>query len=191
LGRKGAIVVPFLIILFLVVCSPPQLLAAERKAKRSLDPGTGPAAASVDINDVNLGTQFEAGEGFLKRGKPDEALRVFQAIYNYTRDTLSLLKCVKGAYEKALSGTGIDQAKKEDLFLKLERVASLTVRYADLKGESAYRIGEIYKGKGNSEQARKYLLETCQTVNFSLEPQSTWMKAKNLLLTLSNLEGEF
>jgi tetratricopeptide (TPR) repeat protein len=152
---------------------------------------TSVAAPSVDVNDVNLNSQFEIAEGLLKKGKPDDALRLFQAVYNYARDTLALLKTVKGAYEKALSGAAIDQAKKEDLFLKLERVSSLSVRYTDIKSEAAYHLGEIYKAKSNSEQARKYLLEACQTASFSLDPSSTWMKAKNLLLVLSNLEGEF
>jgi hypothetical protein len=192
LKRKGTVIVPFLVILFFAFLFPSQSLAADKKAKRPAEVHPAPVAAPpIDVNDVNLNTQFEAAESLLKKGKSDEAARLFQAVYNYTRDTLTLLKCVKGAYEKALSGAGIDQAKKEDLFLKLERVSSLNVRYTDIKGETAYHLGEIYKAKSNPEQARKYLLEACQTVPFSLESSSTWMKAKNLLLILSNLEGEF
>jgi hypothetical protein len=145
----------------------------------------------VEVNDVTVGSQFESGDHLLKKEKYDDALRVFQAIYDYTRDVLLLLKSVKGGYEKAISGNGLDQGKKEDLYLKLQRIVSLTGRYTELKSESAYRIGIIQKSKGNSEQARKYLLETCQTAPFSFDPASTWMKAKNILLSLSNLEGEF
>ena len=185
-------IAPVLVILLFIFLFPGQSSAADKKTKRPAEAHPVPAAATpVDVNDVNLNTQFETAESFLKKGKPDEALRLFQAVYSYTRDTLALLKSVKGAYEKALSGATLEQAKKEDLFLKLERVSSLTVRYTDIKGEAAYHLGEIYKAKGNPEQARKYLLEACQTVNFSLDSSSTWMKAKNLLLVLSNLEGEF
>jgi tetratricopeptide (TPR) repeat protein len=143
------------------------------------------------VNDVNVNEHFKSGEDLLKRGKQDEALRVFQGIYDYARDTLLLLKVVKAGYDKALSDAGIDQNRKEELYLKLQRITSLTVRYTGLKSESAYLMGVTYRNKGNGEQARKYLLETCQTAPFSLEPASTWMQAKDLLLTLSNLEGEF
>lgn len=140
---------------------------------------------------MTVNTQFEAGDNLLKKERADDALRIFQAIYDYSRDVLLLLKSVKGGYEKAISGTGIDQTKKEDLYLKLQRITSLTGRYTELKSESAFRIGMIYKTKGNSEQARKFLLETCQIAPFSLDPASTWMKSKNALLSLSSLEGEF
>jgi hypothetical protein len=174
----------------LVLLSP--LHAAEKKAKRpNPPPRPAPVSTSVEVNDVTIGAQFESGDNLLKKERYDEALRVFQAIYDYTRDVLQLLKSVKGGYEKALSGNGLDQNKKEDLFLKLQRITSLNNRYTELKAESAFRIGVIQKTKGNSEQARKYFLETCQTAPFSLDPSSTWMKAKNALLTLSNLEGEF
>jgi tetratricopeptide (TPR) repeat protein len=143
------------------------------------------------VNDVNVGDLFKAGEEHLKKGKRDDALKTFLGIYEYARDTLVLLKCVKGGYEKALPTLATDQNEKEELYLKLQRITSLTTRYIELKGESAYRIGLVYRLKGNAEQARKYLLETCQTSPFSLDPDSTWMKAKELLLSLSNLEGEF
>jgi hypothetical protein len=165
--------------------------AAENKAKRLSPPRAAQEAPSVDVNDVTVNAQFETGDGFLKKERSDDALRVFQAIYDYTRDVLLLLKSVRGGYEKAISGTSIEQTKKEDLYLKLQRITSLTGRYTELKSESAYRIGMIYKTKNSREQARKYLLETCQTAPFSLDPASTWMKSKNALLSLSSLEGEF
>jgi hypothetical protein len=175
----------------LVFLSP--LYAAEKKVKRPNPPrpAQASASASVEVNDVTVSAQFETGDSLLKKEKFDEALKVFQAIYDYTRDVLLLLKSVKGGYEKAIAGNGLDQNKKEDLFLKLQRITSLNNKYTELKAESAFRIGIIQKAKRNSEQARKYLLETCQTAPFSLDPSSTWIKAKNALLTLSNLEGEF
>jgi hypothetical protein len=52
-------------------------------------------------------------------------------------------------------------------------------------------VGAAYAKRGDAEQARKYLLEVCQTAPFSLNPKSTWLKSKNLLLALFQLEGEF
>jgi tetratricopeptide (TPR) repeat protein len=166
-------------------------IAAEKKAKRPAAAKPLPLSVGVVINDANVLDQFKAAEDQSKRGKTDDALRVFQGIYDYTRDALALMKCVKGAYDKAVSGQNLEQDQREDLYLKLQRIAALTAQYGRLKGESAYQIGAIYAKKGNAEQARKYLLETCQTAPFSLDPASPWMRSKNLLLGLSSLEGEF
>ncbi len=143
------------------------------------------------VNDANVAGFFKTGEELSAKGKQDEALRNFQAVHDYARDNLALLKCVKGAYDKALTGTSLDQNQKEDLYLKLQRITSLTLRYSGLRGEAAYRIGLVYRAKGDAGQARKYLLDACQTAPFSLDPASTWMKSKELLLSLANLEGEF
>ena len=43
--------------------------------------------------------------------------RVFQGIYDYTRDALALVKCVNAAYDKGASGQALDQSQKEDLDL--------------------------------------------------------------------------
>jgi tetratricopeptide (TPR) repeat protein len=183
--------VSFLIILlFALVCSQPSS-AAEKKTKRPPEVHQGPVSGPVAVNDVNIDEYFKLGEDQLKKGRQDNALRIFQGIYDYSRDTLALLKVAKSGYDKALAGSNIDQNQKEELYLKLQRIASLSTRYTELKGESAYRIGLVYRAKGNNEQARKYLLETCQTAPFSLDPTSTWMKAKDMLLSLSHLEGEF
>jgi tetratricopeptide (TPR) repeat protein len=194
LQRKGTISL-FVVIasFFALVCANP-LLGADKKVKgqtegvRSAQPS---APSPANVNDVNVDDHFKAGEDLLKKGKQDQALRLFLGVYDYSRDILTLLKCVKAGYEKALAGSGIDQEQKEELLLKVQRIASLNSRYTGFKGEAAYRIGVVYRAKGNSEQARKYLLETCQTSPFSLDPASTWMKAKEMLLSLSNLEGEF
>jgi hypothetical protein len=165
--------------------------AAEKRQKRPPVVKQAPAPSPVVINDINLEDYYRTAEEQLKKGKPDEADRIFQSIYDYTRDGLALMKCVKAAYEKALSGQGIEQSQREDLYLKLQRINTLATLYTRIKGDSAYQIGAISAKKGNTERARKYLLEVCQNAPFSLDPASQWMKSKNLLLTLSNLEGEF
>ncbi len=167
------------------------LAAAEKKAKRQAEVRSSAPANPATVNDSNVVDYFKSGEDLLKKGRNDEALRAFQGVYDYTKDNLTLLKCVKTAYDKAYNGQGLDQNQREDLYVKLQRIGALTAQYSGLKTESAFRIGLIYKTKGNPEQARKYLLEACQTAPFSLDPASVWMKAKNLLLTISGLEGEF
>lgn len=112
-------------------------------------------------------------------------------MYGYTTDALLLIQQVKGLYEKALNDPALNQDQKEDLYLKLQRMAGLTNRYTGLKGESAYYLGFILSKKGDAEQARKHLIDACQSVPFSLKSTSTWAKSKNLLLSLFHLEGEF
>lgn len=171
---------------------PSVTFSAEKKVKKA--PSPAPPAASQKIqglNDVNVQDFFRAGEEQLKKGRTDDALRVFHAVYAYTRDALLLVQCVKGPYEKAVNDPGLDQNQKEDLYLKLQRINSLAARYATLKADSAYNVGLALTKKGETEQARKYLLEACQSAPFSLNPTSTWSKSKNLLLGIFHLEGEF
>jgi tetratricopeptide (TPR) repeat protein len=197
LTRRGPLLALILIFLLCLSAFPQWSSAAQKKTKRpsATAAASAPkaiAAVSVPaINDANLLDQFKAADEQSKKGKADEALRIFQGIYDYTRDGLSLMKCVKTAYEKGVSGPNIDQNQREELYLKLQRINSLSAQYGKLRGESAYQVGALYSRKGNVEQARKYLLEACQTVPFSLDPASTWMRSKNLLLSLSSLEGEF
>ncbi len=165
--------------------------AVEKKQKRPPVVKSAPVPGAVAINDANLADYFRSAEDLLKKGKADEAQKVFQGIYDYTRDGLALMKCVKAAYEKALSGQNLEQNQREDLYLKLQTIGTFTTQYSKIKGDAAFQMGVIYMRKGNPEQARKYLLDVCQNMPFSLDPASPWMKSKNLLLTLSNLEGEF
>jgi tetratricopeptide (TPR) repeat protein len=190
LRRKGALA-PFLVLLAVALIWPHCLFAAEKKARKPGSSSSPSAQAVAGVNDINLLDYFQAGEEQLKKGRTDDALRAFLGVYAYTRDNLVFMKCVGDAYEKALNDPNLKQSQKEDLYLKLQRINGLSNRYFVLKGESAYNIGLLYKKKGDAEQARKYLLETCQTVPFSPDPASVWMKSKNLLLSLAGLEGTF
>ncbi len=189
--RKGSLSALVFIFLLSVLMGPGYAGAVDKRQKRPPVVKPAPAPSPVVINDINVQDYFRTAEDQLKKGKVDEADKVFQAIYDYTRDGLTLMKCVKAAYEKALAGQGVEQSQREDLYLKLQRINTLSALYAKIKGDSAYQIGVISAKKGNAERARKYLLEVCQSAPFSLDPASPWMKSKNLLLTLSNLEGEF
>ena len=194
IAKKSTLLALFLVFLILLFLFPQSIFAAEKKSRRAqvvARPTTVSVPSAPAINDANIEEQFKAAQDLAKRGKADEALRVFQGIYDYTRDALALVKCVNAAYDKGASGQALDQSQKEDLYLKLERIKELTSRYTMLKAESAFQVGAIHAKKGNGELAKKYLLEVCQTAPFSLAPSSIWMRSKNLLLGLFGLEGEF
>jgi len=101
------------------------------------------------------------------------------------------MDCVKNAYTNLGNEAELEQSAREELFLKLQRIASLKPQYVRYRIEAAYYIGFIYAKRGDAEQARKYLLEVCQTAPVSLDPASVWMKAKTLLLETLYLQGEF
>ncbi len=189
--RKGAFFVPFLIVLLAVLMGPHSAQGAERKARHQAEASAPSSLPSVQVNDLNLPDYVKAGEDQLKKGRTDEALRTFHAIYSYTGDTLKLMACVREAYEKVQTNPSLAQNQKESLYLRLQRISTLSGGYAKIRGEAAYSLGFAYSKKGDAAQARTYLLEACRTVPFSLDPASTWMKSKDLFLTLSNLDGEF
>lgn len=169
---------------------PYSVHGAERKARRQATPASSPPAAA-EVNDLNLLDQFKAGEDQLKKGRTDESLRIFRAIYSYTGDSLKFMACVREAYEKAQNDPGMAQNQKETLYLRLQRISGLAAAYAKMKAEAAYNLGLGYSKKGDTAQARGYLLEACRIAPFSLDPGSVWMKSKDLLLSISNLDGEF
>ena len=189
--REGLFLVPFLIVLMAALIWPYSAQGADRKAKRQTAKPVSSAPDTVGVNDLNLQDYVKAGEDQLKKGRTDEALRSFHAIYRYTDDNLKFMACVGEAYEKARNNPNLAQNQKETLYLRLQRLAGLTTRYTKLKGESAYNLGLVYSKKGDAAQARGYLLDACRIVPFSLDPGSLWMKSKDLFLSISSLDGEF
>lgn len=127
----------------------------------------------------------------LKQGRSGEALKLFQAVYDDAKTGLAAMDCVKKGYTTLADEGTLDQNAKEDLFIKLQRITFLRPLYARYRVESAYYIGSILAKLKDNEQARKYLLEVCQTAPVSLDPESLWAKAKTLLLETLYLQGEF
>ena len=117
----------------------------------------------------------------------------YKIIRSSVRDWVnrSVKPIIEDYYEKALDSKGLKQTQKEDIYTKLQRLNTLSSHYATVKMESAYYLGAIFAKREDGEQARRYLLEVCQSAPFSLDPNSLWMKSKNLLLSLSDLDGEF
>lgn len=138
-----------------------------------------------------MATQFHEAEARLKKGAATEALKLFQNVYDQAKTGVAAMECVKSAYGKLGNDAALEQGVNEELFIKLQRIASLEPQFARYRAESAYHIGSIYARRGDYEQARKYLLEVCRTAPPSLDPASLWMKSKNLLLETLYLQGEF
>jgi len=189
--------VPLLILLassvisLLVVSSGVSHGQARKPPKQTPAPKVSPPREAA-INDTTIQAVFKSGEELFKQGKTDEALRTFLAIYRYSKDMITFLEIVRPNYEKLLDqNPSLSQEEKEDLYMKQKRVRDLTSKYSSLRVESAYYVGAAYAKRGDAEQARRYLLEVCQSAPFSLNPKSTWTKSKNLLLALFQLEGEF
>lgn len=135
--------------------------------------------------------QFREAEEKLRKGAISEALRIFQDVYDRAKAGVAAMDCVKSAYIKLGADVSLEQDAKEDLFIRLQRIASLKPQYVQYRNESAYYIGLIHARLGDNEQARKYLLEVCQSAPVSREPASLWMKAKTLLLETLYIENEF
>ena len=52
----------------------------------------------------------------MKKGRADEALRSFHAVYRYTDDNLKFIAYVGEAYEKARNDPNLAQNQKEALY---------------------------------------------------------------------------
>ena len=188
---------PLLIFTLGVLLGPAVSEGQERKPAAKLPPQKASPAPKVTptretaLNDSTVQQLFKQGEEFLKKDKPEEAIRIFLNIYRFSKDMLTFLPIVQPQYEKLLKEGSLSQEEKEDVYIKQKRIQDLTNKYTSLKIESAYYAGAIYAKRGDSEQARRYLLEVCQMAPFSLNPKSTWSRSKDLLLALFQLEGEF
>jgi len=143
------------------------------------------------INDANLQAGQKRVDELLKKNEYNESLRISLKIYEYTREVLATAKFIKEQYEKAVKDPAISTRDKEQLYLKLRTLNDLIPRYTTAYESSLYSLGYIYARRHESERARKYLSEYLQTVPFSPNPNSKWMKAKTFLLELYSLEGEF
>jgi tetratricopeptide (TPR) repeat protein len=145
----------------------------------------------VTINDSTVDSLLKKTEEQMEKGDLDGSLRNFLKIYDYTKEVLQTVHFIKKEYEKLINDPAISQNEKEDLFIKLKRIDQLIPRYNSIKEKSAYHIGFIYTKQGDTEKAKKYLTEVIESSPFSTKPESLWMKAKTLLLSIYNLEGEF
>jgi len=188
-----------LICLFLVAALSLSLMVpclssgAERKPKPQPQPKpqAAPVQKDIVVNDANLQAYQKKVEDLVKRSDFDNSLKIMLKINDYTREVLSAVKAIKTQYERAVNDPSVPQNDKEDLFIKLKELNQLIPRYTTSYEASTFNLGYIYAKLGETEKARKYLVEFLQMTPYSGGRDSQWVKAKTLLLELYSLEGEF
>jgi len=184
----------FLVAALLISMMTPSLLSgAEKKTKPQpqAKPQAAPVQKDIVVNDTNLQTYQKRVEDLVKKGDFDNSLKIMLKIHDYTKEVLSTVRAIKTQYEKAVNDPSVSQNDKEDLFIKLKGLNQLIPRYTTLYDASTFNLGYIYAKLGETEKARKYLVEFLQMTPYSGSRDSQWMKAKVLLLELYSLEGEF
>jgi tetratricopeptide (TPR) repeat protein len=165
--------------------------APAAKAKKS-PPPKAEAQRDGPVTDANIQGQLKKAQELFKNKGYDSALKIYQDCYDYTKEVLPLVRFMKGQYEKASSGqAALSQSDKEEVYIKLRRAGQLIAKYESIRDATLYPLGYLYAKKGATEKAKVYLKEAVETFPFSLKPDSSWMKAKTLLLSLYQLEGEF
>jgi tetratricopeptide (TPR) repeat protein len=177
--------------LLLSMMAPSLSFGAEKKTKPQPKPQAVPAQKDIVLNDANLQTYQKRVEDLVKKGDFDNSLKIMLKINNYTKEVLSTVRAIKTQYEKAVNDPSVSQNDKEDLFIKLKGLNQLIPRYTTLYDASTFNLGYIYAKLGETEKARKYLVEFLQMTPYSGNRDSQWIKAKTLLLELYSLEGEF
>jgi len=174
------------ILIILTLFSPCISFGAEKKPKK-------PPAITQEsaITDANITTHVKKADELLKKGDLDSSLRIYQKVNSYTKDVLITTKLLQAQYEKIINDPSTAQNDREEIILKQKRMKQIVPKYGSIKESTSYSLGYVYAKKGDSERARKYLLEVLETVPFSLKTDSLWMKTKTLLLGQYGLEGEF
>lgn len=146
---------------------------------------------NIVVNDANMLVHQRRVEDLVATGNLRYALQVLHKMNDYAKEVLSVATTVKTRYEKAANDSGISQDEKELLFVRLKRLDCLIQRYTDYYEASMFNLGYLYSRLGETEKARRYLVEFLQAASYSASLNSHWTKAKTLLLKLYKLEGEF
>lgn len=182
----------FFITAFILSLIVPSLShGAEKKTKIQPKPQAMAVVKDIVINDGNLQTYQKRVEELVKKGDFENSLKIILKIHDYANEVLSTVKTIKAHYDKAVGDPTIALNDKENLLIKLKGLNQLIPRYTTIYETTTFNLGYIYAKRGETEKARKYLVEFLQVTPFSSNRDSRWMKAKTLLLELYNLEGEF
>ena len=134
---------------------------------------------------------LKKAEELVKKGELESSLAVLIRIHDYAEDVVKTVKYFQIQYDKTVNDASVTQNDKEDILIKMKRMPQLIQKYTHIKEVSAFDVGLVYAKKGETEKARKYLLEVLDTAPFSVKQDSLWMKSKKILLGLYSLEGEF
>jgi tetratricopeptide (TPR) repeat protein len=197
--RKATLVFFSLVLILALIVWSPTLWAAPEKEKPTKKPAQTPAAGVTPnssikasaTNDSNINAALKRADEMMKKGEVDGPLKILVSVYEYSKDVLFTVKFFQGHYEKAVNDPTTSQGEKEEIYIKLKRMAQLVPKYNNIKEVTTYNLGYLYAKKGDAEKARKYLTEVLELTPFSTKKDSISMKAKALLLDLYGLEGEF
>jgi len=182
----------FICLLAFSFAIPSLSFGAERRPKPPATPASAaPIQKDIAINDANLPAAQKRVEELVKKGDLANALQIMLKMHDYTKEVLSVTKTIKAQYEKAVNDPSTSQNDKEEIFIKLKALDQLIPRYTGINTTATFNLGYLYAKRGDSEKARKYLVDFLEKTPFSSGPDSKWMKAKTLLLELYSLEGEF
>jgi len=182
---------PFLLVTALLFSLIVPSLSSGAEKKPQPKPQAAPVQKDIVINDANLQTYQKRVEDLVSKGDLANALKIMLKINDYAKEVLSTVKVIKTQYEKAVDDPSVPQKDKENLFIKLKGLDQLIPRYTTYYEASTFNLGYIYAKQGETEKARKYLVEFLQMTPYSGSRDSQWIKAKALLLELYSLEGEF
>ena len=189
--KKFSMSLFFVAAFLLLLMSPSLSVGAEKNQKPQPKPQAAPVQKELVVNDANLQSHQKRVEDLVSKGDFVNALKIMLKINDYTKEVLFTVKAIKTQYEKAVNDPSVAQKNKEDLFIKLRGLNQLITRYTTYYEASTFNLGYIYAKLGETEKARKYLVEFLQMTPYSSGRDSQWMKAKTLLLELYSLEGEF
>jgi hypothetical protein len=189
--RKVMVALSSLFLICFLISSGPALWAAPEKPSKKPGPPPTVSQKNSSINDSNVQTYLKRADEMMRKGEVDSPLKILLGVYDYSKDVLVTLKYFQTHYEKAVNDSSTSQGDKEEIYVKLKRIAPLVPKYNSIREATTYNIGYLYAKKGDAEKARKYLTEVLDLTPFSLKKDSISMRAKTLLLELYDLEGEF
>jgi tetratricopeptide (TPR) repeat protein len=177
--------IPLAIVLFALATLSDPLECAEKKSK-----ATTRTSKIIQINEENVEFQLKNAEEFLKKGNYGNAFDIFERVYEYSKNVLKAIEVVEGKQKEAVEAKALDQKTQESLLWKSKRRDALKIRYREYLARSAYFCGYICFKRNDMENAGKYLIEALKNSAFSDKPDSTYVKALNLLAKIYALEGE-
>ncbi|MCX8023001.1 MAG: hypothetical protein N2745_09545 [Syntrophorhabdaceae bacterium] len=168
---------------------PSYTLGAEKKARKPAPKEV--VKKDIVISDANIQSSLKRAEELLKKGDIEGSLPIYTKIYEFTKEAITTVSHIQKQYERFINEPETSQADKEEFFIKLNRIKQLIPRYKAIKDTCGYNLGFIYGKKNEPEKARIFLTELMETLPFSRNKDSLWMRAKTLLLEIYALEGEF
>lgn len=189
---QGSLSIILLVLVLLVSLTVPSLAySAQRKPKTPPKPKIASVQKEILVNDANLLVHQKRVEDLVEKGDFESAIKIMLKMNGYAKEVLSIANAIKTQYERVDNNPEVPQDNKEDLFIKLRGLNQLISRYTNYYEASTFNLGYMYAKLGETEKARKYLVEFLQVTPYSGGRDSQWIKAKTLLLELYGLEGEF